>query len=183
MISVAASRYGNALGAVVFAPGSGLEPRDVVDHLRKFEDLLRDSSDLRHVMFSPAVPSSKKRGVVTRLSGDLGLTQKVRNFLYVVIDHHRMDQLSGIREAFEASIDRNLGVVRADVTSALDLDQGQRSALEAQLSKTVGQRVRMEFSVNKSLIGGVVARVGSVVYDGSVRGQLDAIRRRLATEA
>jgi F-type H+-transporting ATPase subunit delta len=183
MISVAASRYGNALGAVVFARGSGLEPRDVVDQLRRFEGLLRDSNDLRHVMFSPAVTASKKRGVISRLSGDLGLAPKVRNFLYVVVDHHRMDQLSGIREAFEASIDRNLGVVRADVISALDLEQGQRSALEAQLSKTVGQRVRMEFSVDKSLIGGVVARVGSVVYDGSVRGQLDAIRRRLTTEA
>ena len=183
MISVAASRYGNALGAVVFAPGSGLESGNVVEQLRKFEELLGASGDLRHVMFSPAVPASKKRAVITRLAADLGLAPKVRNFLFVVSDHHRMDQLSAIREAFEASIDRNLGVVRADVTSALELDQGQRGALEGQLSTTVGQRVRMEFSVDKSLIGGVVARVGSVVYDGSVRGQLDAIRRRLATEA
>lgn len=183
MISVATSRYGNALGAVVFAQGSGLEPRDVAEQLRKFEQLLDASSDLRHVMYSPAVPASQKRAVITRLAADLGLAPKVRNFLFVVSDHRRMGQLSPIREAFEASIDRNLGVARADVTSALELDQGQRGALEAQLSKTAGRRVRMEFSVDKSLIGGVVARVGSVVYDGSVRGQLDAIRRRLATEA
>src|SRR5262252_5491850 len=106
MISVAASRYGNALGAVVLAQGSDMEPRDVADQLRKFEDVLRESSDLRHVMFSPAVPSSKKRGVITNLSGDLGLAPKVRNFLFVVSDHHRMGQLSAIREAFEASIDQ-----------------------------------------------------------------------------
>ena len=183
MISVAASRYGNALGAVVFAQGSDLEPRDVAEQLRKFEELLGLSSDLRHVMFSPAVPSSKKRSVITRLGGDLALAPKVRNFLFVVSDHQRMGQLSAILEAFEASIDRNRGVVRAGVTSALEMDQAQRGALETQLSKTVGQRVRMEFSVDKALIGGVVARVGSVVYDGSVRGQLDAIRRRLAAEA
>jgi F-type H+-transporting ATPase subunit delta len=183
MISVAAARYGNALSEVVFAPGSGLDARDVANQLQTFEDLLRTSEDLRHVMLSPAVTASKKRAVIGRLARELGLAPKVRNFLYVVVDHRRMDQISGIREAFQASIDRRLGVVRADVISARELEESQRGALEAELSRIAKKRVRMEFSVDGSLIGGVVARIGSIVYDGSVRGQLEALRRRLATEA
>ncbi len=183
MISVAAARYGNALAEVVFAPGSGLDARDVVSQLQTFEDLLRSSDDLRHVMHSPAVSASKKRAVIARLARELGLAPKVRNFLYVVVDHRRIHQISGIREAFQASIDRRLGVVRADVISARELPESQRGVLETELSRIANKRVRMEFSVDGSLIGGVVARIGSVVYDGSVRGQLDALRRRLATEA
>jgi F-type H+-transporting ATPase subunit delta len=182
MISVAAARYGNALAEVVFAPGSGLDARDVVNQLCAFEDLLDASPDLRHVLLSPAVIASKKRAVAGRLAGELGLSPKVRNFLYVVIDHRRMDQISGIREAFQESIDRRLGVVRADVISARELKESERGALETGLSKIANKRVRMEFSVDNSLIGGVVARIGSIVYDGSVRGQLEALRRRLATE-
>jgi F-type H+-transporting ATPase subunit delta len=183
MISVAAGRYADALVEVVFAPHSGLDPREVREQLRTVEGLMAASADLRHVMLSPAVTASKKRRVIERLSAGLGLAPKVRNFLYVVIDHRRMDQLAGIREAYEAAIDERMGVVRADVVSARSLDDAQRASLEAELSKITRKRVRMEFSVDESLIGGVLARIGSTVYDGSVRGQLNAMRRRLSAEA
>ena len=183
MISVAANRYAQALAEVVFAPGSSLDGRDVLDQIRRFEDLLISSSDLRHVMMSPAVPASKKRAVIGQFAGELGLAAKVRNFLYVIIDHRRIEQLPAVREAFELAIDERMGVVRADVTSARELDASERSSLEAELSKITQKRMRMQFAVDGSLIGGVVARIGSTLYDGSVRGQLDAMRHRLTTEA
>jgi F-type H+-transporting ATPase subunit delta len=183
ILSAAASRYGRALAEVVLEPGSGLDPRQVADQLRAIEELLATSSELRHVMLSPAVASSKKRAVIGELAGGLGLAGKVRNFVYVVIDHRRIEQLAAIREAFETAIDLELGYVRADVISALPLTDSQHGALETQLNKLTGKRVRMRFSTDESLIGGVVARVGSTVYDGSVRGQLEALRRRLATES
>jgi F-type H+-transporting ATPase subunit delta len=181
--SVAASRYARALAEVVLAPESGLDANDVIKQLQGVEDLLRDSTDLRHVMFSPAVASSKKRAVLAQFAPGLGLAPVVRNFFYVVIDHRRMEQLAAIREAFELAVDETLGFVKAGVTSARSLSGPQRGSLEAELMKVTGKRVRMQFAVDESLIGGVVARIGSTIYDGSVRGQLDALRRRLTTES
>jgi F-type H+-transporting ATPase subunit delta len=181
--TVGAARYARALAEVVLAPGSGVEAQAVLTQLRGVEDLMAQSAELRHVMQSPAVPSSKKRAVIAQLSGELGLAPKVRNFLYVVIDHRRMEQLSAIREAFELAVDQAMGFVRADVTSAQTLTGQQRGSLEAELRKITGKQVRMEFGVDESLIGGAVARIGSTVYDGSVRGQLESLGRRLTTES
>ncbi len=178
-----AARYARALAEVVLTPGSGVEVTAVVSQLRGVEDLLGQSAELRHVMNSPAVASSKKRGVIAQLSGALGLAAKVQNFLYVVIDHRRMNQLPAIREAFETAIDEAMGFVRADVTSAQSLDDPQRGSLEAELRKLTGKQVRMQFGIDESLIGGAIARIGSTVYDGSVRGQLESLGRRLTTES
>ena len=71
-------------------------------------------------------------------------------------------------------LDERLGFVRAEVASARDLDDAQRAALEAELSRLAGKKAKLTFTIDPALIGGVVARVGSIVYDGSVRGQLDA---------
>lgn len=181
--SLAGSRYARAMAEVVLTPGSGLNPEHAVSQLREVEALMSQSAELRHVMLSPAVPSSKKRAVIDRFSGELGLSPKVRNFLYVIIDHRRIEELPAIRESFEAAIDEASGFVRADVTSAQPLTGPQRGALEAELIKVSGKQVRMQFATDESLIGGAVARIGSTVYDGSVRGQLESLRRRLTTES
>ncbi len=181
--SLAASRYARALAEVILDPQSGLKPEDAVNQLRGVEALMSQSAQLRHVMFSPAVPSSKKRAVIARFSGELGLAPKIRNFLYVVIDHRRIEELSAIRESFELAIDEASGFVKAEVTSAQPLTGPQRGALEAELIKVSGKRVRMQFATDEALIGGAVARIGSTVYDGSVRGRLESLRRRLTTES
>jgi F-type H+-transporting ATPase subunit delta len=183
MVSVAATRYARALAEVVLAQGSGLQAISVADQLKRMEDLLAVSPDLRHVLNSPAVANAKKRAVIGKLAGSLGLDNKVRNFLYVVIDHHRMHQISEIREAFEAVMDRELGLVRAEVTSAQPLDEAQQTTVRSRLEKLTGKVIRATYGVDGSLIGGVLARVGSTVYDGSVRGQLDGLRRKLITES
>jgi F-type H+-transporting ATPase subunit delta len=182
MISVAANRYGQALVDVVLSPGSGLEPNAVQTQLRAVESLLKESSELRHVLNSPAVPASRKRGVIAALAPELGLSGKIRNFFFVLIDHRRIGQVSAIREAFDAAINQRTGFVRADVTSAQPLSETQRNTLTAELHKLTGKSVRAEFSVDPALVGGVVTRIGSTVYDGSVRGQLESLRRRLVAE-
>jgi F-type H+-transporting ATPase subunit delta len=180
MVSVVASRYARALAEVVFAPGSGVEPQAVLRQLRAVEAELLESSALRTVLQSPAVPPSKKRAVIARLTEPLGIAKPVRNFLFVLIDRRRIESLSEIREALEAMLDEKLGLVRADVISAGDLSESQRANLQAQLSRLSGKQARLEFSVDQDLIGGVIARIGSTVYDGSVRGELDKMRKRLA---
>lgn len=180
MVSAVASRYAKALLEVVLQPGSGIAPEDVVSKLRSVGELIRESVDLRHVMGSPAVPPSRKRAVIAQLTEPLALPPHLRNFLFVVIDHRRLAYFSSILEGFEELLDDHLGFVRADIHSAFELTGAQRNSLETQLSRLTGKRARLRFSLDPDLLGGVVARVGSVVYDGSVRGQLENLRQKLA---
>jgi len=181
-ISAVATRYANALADAVTAPGSAARPENVLAELRAFEAALRASTDLHNALTSPAVPPGRKRAVVGRIGDVLGLSRLARNFLFVLIDRRRIAELDEVLESFEQVVDERLGIARADVASARELSEAQRAALNGILERMTGKRIRTHFAVDGSLIGGVVARIGSTVYDGSVRGQLDSLGRRLATE-
>ena len=118
-----------------------------------------------------------------RIAGILGLAPIVRNFLFVLVDHRRMGSLAEIVHCFELVVDERLGFARAEVAAARELSEAQRAALNAELERLTGKRIRMRVSTDASLIGGVVARIGSTVYDGSVRGQLESLERRLGAES
>jgi len=182
-ISAVATRYANALADVVTAPGSSARPEEVLAELRSFEAALRSSPELTNALISPAVPPARKRAVVARLGDALQLSRIARNLLFVLIDHRRIAALEGVLHSFEIIVDERLGFARADVASARELTETQRTSLSSQLERMTGKRVRMRFSVDPALIGGVVARIGSTVYDGSVRGQLDTLGRRLGAES
>jgi F-type H+-transporting ATPase subunit delta len=182
MASAAANRYARALVDLVLAPGSQLSPEDAVLQLRAVEQTVASSTELRNALLTPAIQTSRKRAVMGRLMDELGTSRLIRNFIYVVIDHRRVGILSGIREAFELLLDERLGFVRAEVSSAAALDQRRTSELEAELSNLTGKRMRLHFAVDPALVGGVVARIGSVVYDGSLRGQLQQLRRQLTEQ-
>jgi F-type H+-transporting ATPase subunit delta len=181
-ISAVASRYANALADVVTAAGSGVPAEDALAELRSFEDALRSSPELHNALTTPAVPTGRKRAVVGRIAEVLKLSRITRNFLFVLVDHRRIGELEGILHSFEIIADERMGFARAEIASARDLTEAQRTALHAQLERMTGKRIRMRFTVDGSLIGGVVARIGSTIYDGSVRGQLDSLGRRLAAE-
>jgi F-type H+-transporting ATPase subunit delta len=180
MTSAVASRYARAFADVIMAPGVELSPAAAIAQLRSLEDLLAQSEDLRHALSSPAVRGAQKRALMSRFAGDLGVSPLVRNFLFVLIDHRRIALLAEMREAFEAEIDQRLGYARAEVVSAQALDRQQTESVEASLTQMTGKQVRAQYQVDPSLIGGAVARVGSTVYDGSIRGQLENMRRRIA---
>ncbi|MGA2038491.1 MAG: ATP synthase F1 subunit delta [Bryobacteraceae bacterium] len=180
--SAAASRYSNALADVVTAAGSALAPQDALGELRSFEGAL-ESAELRNALITPAVPPARKRAVIGRVADILGLSRITRNFLFVLIDHRRIGEFSTVADAFERILDERLGFARAQVASARELNEEQRAALTAALERASDKRLRAQFAVDASLIGGVVARIGSTVYDGSVRGQLRTLQRRLSAES
>lgn len=180
MLSVVATRYAKALVDVVAAPGSKVDPSAALAQLRSIEGVFADSDDLRNALLSPAVSPSRKRAVVANILGPLGLAKQVLNFLFVVIDHRRVHEFSSITEAFEALLDERLGYVRADVTTARELTPDQTAILETEISRIAGKKAKLKFSTDPALVAGVVARIGSTVYDGSVRGQLDRLRTKLA---
>lgn len=179
MALAVAARYARALADLALAPASGLEPQAVVRQMKAFEEELAHLADLRNMLLSPAVQPPRKRAVVKRISEMLGVSRLVTNFLCLVIDRRRIAILPEIREAFQAILDERLGLAAAEVVSALELTGEQRDAIAAQLARMTGKDVRCSFSVDGALLGGAVARVGSTVYDGSVRGQLEGLRRRL----
>jgi F-type H+-transporting ATPase subunit delta len=181
MAHALASRYAEALADAVLAPGSPVDARQTAAELRSIEKLIQGSPELRNVLLSPAVPTARKRAVIARVTEAGGSSRMVRNFLYVLIDRRRTDLLAEAIEAFEAAIDERLGLVHARVTSAAPLTELQRADLQQALSQVAGKQVRCDFAVDPNLIGGVVARIGSTVYDGSVRTQLDSLGQLLVS--
>ncbi len=179
MTSASATRYASALADIIFSPGAKLAPEDAYQQLSTVESLLNEHADLRHVMISPAVQLSRKRAVIADLAKPLGLAPLIRNFVFVLIDHGRIGQTAEIREALGQVLDERLGFVRADVASPQPLSKAQTAEVEKQLAELTGKHVRASFRVDPTLIGGVTARVGSRRYDGSVRGQLEALRQKL----
>jgi F-type H+-transporting ATPase subunit delta len=180
--SALASRYASALVDVATSPKSGVDPHQLLGELRGFEEVLTGSAELRTALSSPSVPPARKRAVVADIGAKLGVSRVARNFLFVLMDHRRMAMLAEVLEAFDLLSDERLGFTRADISSARELDQGQQDAVWHVFERVTGRKVRMRYSLDRGLLGGLVARIGSTVYDGSVRGQLQALGKRMAAE-
>jgi F-type H+-transporting ATPase subunit delta len=182
MPAAVASRYARALVDVVLAPASRVEPSRILSDLRSFQELLAASPELTSALESPAVKRPRKRGVIDRLAKQLDFAPVARNFLLVLVDHRRLPELGGVLAAFEKIVDERLGRLQVDVASASALQPLQQQALAQRIQTITGKNVRLNVTVDGDLMGGIVLRLGSTVYDGSVRGQLDSLARQLAAE-
>lgn len=176
-------RYARALADITFGGKSNVDPDQLTAEITKFLEEYEASRPLREVLATPAVSNSKKRAVISVLTERLGLSTITRNFLFVLIEHRRQGLLKTIRDAYIRLVDERRGVVQANVTSAVELSAEQRAAIETQLATNSGKRVRSEYQVDPKLLGGVVVRIGSQVYDGSVRGRLQALGAQLSVGA
>lgn len=179
MAKAVASRYARALADLVFQPGRDLDPVSVASQLGLFQDALAASAELRNILLSPAVPVVRKRAVVGRICETAGISRLVRNFLHVVVDHRRVRMFGDIQEAFQSEVNARLGLVQAAVSTARPLGADLQARVAQGLEAMTRKRVRPDYGVDPELIGGIVVRIGSRVYDGSVRGQLAALRRKL----
>ncbi len=181
-LSAVAARYANALADVVTSPASPLPPAQALEELRAFEATMAESQALREALATPAVPVGRKKAVVWRIAGILGISGISRNFLFVLVDHRRAGSLAEIVRTLELVLDERLGFARADIAAPMELTEPQRTAVRAELERLTGKRLRPHFAIDQSLVGGVVARIGSTIYDGSVRGRLESLERRLGAE-
>ena len=180
-MAAVSSRYARALADVVV--DMKLDAQKTLAQLQSFVAMFESSDDLRKVWESPAVPAVQKRALLDKLveqSSDV--PRPMRNFLAVLIDHSRIAMLPEIARQFETELNTRMGRVEAIVTSARELSEGERLALVAQLAKATGRQVSAKYKIDAALIGGATVRVGSTVYDGSVRGQLQKIKLELAGE-
>jgi F-type H+-transporting ATPase subunit delta len=174
-----ASRYAEALVEALIANNSD-DPHVILNGLNDFVAALSESRDLDLVLVSPSVSAERKRAVIAALSDRLSIHRLVRNFLFVLSDHRRLMLVREANQLAGVVLDEKLGFQRAVLTIASPLSEEEKNQISAKLGEITGKRIRLNLELDLSLIGGVVARVGSTVYDGSVRGQLEAIGSRLA---
>ena len=182
MASVVATRYARALADVALAPGAKAGPPQILSDLRTFASALETSAELRIALESPSISAKQKRAIVEALLQKADGSRTARNFLYLLIDHRRLNLLPEMMAALEEEIDRRTGRLRVSLESARELSSAQSEAIAAGLERATSKKVLLESTVNPDLIGGVRARVGSVVFDGSVAGRLEALERRLMAE-
>jgi len=174
-----AQHYADALAEVAVSQKNA---ETVRRELRDFLALLRESAELAVLLGSPAASRANKHGVAQALVERLGAGRTLRNFLFVVIDQRRVKLLPEIQEAFDDQLDALEGVARAYITSARNLKEREKKELRAALERLSGQRVEAHYELDPALIAGAVVRVGSTVYDGSVRTQLERLRARLESQ-
>ena len=185
MPSAVSFRYARALVDSVTGPtaaGPTRDPQGVASQLTAFHDLFTANNDLQILFSTPAVTADKKKSILAELAPAIGLESLARNFLNVVIDHDRMQLVGEIVEAFQALLNERLGIAVAEVTTARPLDEAEKRELAGALSARTGKQVRMNFSLDPELLGGIVARIDSTIYDGSVRGNLQRLRADLIGE-
>ena len=174
-----ADRYAAALADVALAENAADKIRT---ELGDFLALLGEAPQLGTLLSSPAVPRAAKRSVAEALVKRLGASRTLRNFLCVVLDHRRTRLLPEIQKALDQQLDQRLGLTRAEVTSAHELPQIDQARLQAVLQQLTGHRVEAKYKLDPELIAGTVVRIGSTIYDGSVRTRIERLRHQLASQ-
>ena len=153
----------------------------IAGELDEFVSFFTQQPTLARLMLNPAVPAPRKRATMEQITKLSGFTGVVSKLLVLLADRDRLGLLTEIRAIYHELLADRQGVVRAEVVSAEPLPRDRTDAIEKKLAEVTGKRVAMTTRVNSDIIGGVVARVGSTVYDASVATQLKKIRERLTT--
>ncbi len=171
-----ARRYAKALFDLAVEQGK-VEPW--AETLLSLKQAIASSEELRDVLENPIYTKDQRRAIVAKLVTALQLDPEPANLLYLLADRGRLGQLDGIVDVFGTLADAQLGRVRARVTSAVPLDAATADSIAERLARAARAKVILDRAVDPELLGGVVAQVGSLTYDGSVRTQLEALRRAL----
>jgi F-type H+-transporting ATPase subunit delta len=178
-LSATAQRYAAALADVAMEQKSA---EAVKRDLAAFVEMFFSSSDLRNALESPSVNRDVKLKVITDIAVKMGLSAAVRNFICLVVDHRRTEILREMVQAFTGELNKRLGIEEAEVTSARELSTAEKKELTTVLERRTGKKIEARFQEDKELLGGAIVRLGSTIYDGSVREQLNRLRQRLEAE-
>lgn len=171
--------YARAFADVVMKKSNLLDPTRILQELHGIEALFLESDEFRRVMENPSIPADRKLAVLDAISMRLVTTRQVRNFVAVLTDHRRLPLFSDILKQLERELDERQGFAEAKVTSSRELREPEKQMLESEIAKLTGKKVRAHYGQDASLLGGAVVQVGSSIYDGSVKGQLERIKEQL----
>ncbi len=179
----AAGRYARALFDVVLKEGGDGSVEHVQGEVQEFADLFANPA-LAHVLGNPAIPVSKKKALATELVARAGqISPPLAKLIVVLAEKDRLTLLPGIARAYVERVMDHLKIVRGEVTTATPLAPETLRVLEEGLAKATGRKVVLSARVDPSIIGGVVTRLGSTVYDGSITTQLQKMKQSLMEAA
>lgn len=175
-VETVARRYATALADVVLKNG---ETETVKNELKTWEDLIKSNGDLQTAFANPTIAHLSKEKVLESLLKKTKPAKTTANFLRVLLRNSRLTELSNINEKFASVLDERNGIISAEITSSRPLSDAEKAEFQANLAKLTGKTVNLHFEIDKNIIGGVVTRVGSIVYDGSVKTQLENLKEQL----
>ena len=171
------SRYANAFADVITA--AKLDTAAIDRKLTDFLATWQASSELREFFQNPAIAVNDKVAILDKLNAKLGLQKELRNLIAVLISHNRIAHVAEVADAYRRLLQDQMGIHPAEIVTARELDTQEREALLAQVASLAGGKVDASFKLDASILGGAVVRIGSTVYDGSVRGRLDRLKEAL----
>jgi F-type H+-transporting ATPase subunit delta len=171
-----ARRYSVALADVVSGKG---EIDAVKSEIAVWADMFTSNADLRNVFSNPTINHADKEKLLENLISKTQPGQTAANFVRVLLQNGRLTEIGDINSRFTDVLDERRGLVSAQITSARELPEGERAEFEKNLEKLTGKKVTVNYSIDKEIIGGVVTRIGSTVYDGSVKTKLENLREQL----
>lgn len=163
---------------------------DVVEDLKldtakldsQFADFLAtwdNSLELRSLFESPTFPATQKVAILDKLNVQMGLQKELRNLIAVLINNNRIAHVAEVAADWRRILQEQLGIRPAEIVTARELSNEERNALAADVAKLAGAKIEATFKIDKEILGGTVVRIGSTVYDGSVRGRLERLRETL----
>jgi F-type H+-transporting ATPase subunit delta len=172
------ARYARAFADVVAEMHLGAV--EVDRQLQDFLVVWDASGQLREVFGDPSVPGPQKLAVLDAIKTKLGLAPQVRNLLAVLTDHGRIGAVHEVVAEYHTELQKRLGVHQAEVTTARELSAADKDALLKTVAELAQGRVEAKFKLDASILGGVVVRIGSTVYDGSVLGRVERLKEVLS---
>ncbi len=171
-------RYARAFQQVAVAQNLNVDA--VRTQLADFGKTFDDSRELREFLLNPSLPQADKLKVLDAIGSRIGIEKTVRNFIAVLMDHDRLHFLGEILEEYSTLADEANGIREVEIVSAKPLSDDERNLLQGKAGELAGTKVRVQWSEDAALLGGAVIRLGSRVYDGSVRAQLQGMKQHLA---
>lgn len=177
MAAAFAARYARAFADVVTSArlDAGALDQQVDDFLATWDG----SAELREVFLNPAVPAAQKVAVLDKMSEKIGLRRELRNLIAILINHDRIAAVHEVAAAWRAEMQERMGIRQAEIVTARELGEGERAELVAGIVRLAGSRIEPTFRLDPAIIGGTVVRIGSTVWDGSVRGRLERLKEAL----
>jgi F-type H+-transporting ATPase subunit delta len=171
------SRYASAFQDVVIS--AKLDAKKIDEQFADFLATWNGSPELREFFANPAIPAAQKVAFLDTLNAKLKLQKELRNLVAVLIDNNRIGQVSEVASAWRALVQQQSGVRTAEIVTVRELGAKERDALAAEVAKLAGAQISASYKIDPAILGGTVVRIGSTVYDGSVRGRLERLKEAL----
>ena len=175
-----AARYARAFADVVSS-----QKLDTAALERQFNDFLATwagSQELRELFANPAIAARQKVAILDKLNEKLGLRKELRNLLAVLINNDRIGMVEEVEEAYRAEMQERAGIRQVEIVTARELGDQERAGLMAGAAKLAGSQIQANFKLDASILGGTMVRIGSTVYDGSVRGRLERLKEVISSQ-